>query len=68
MRSVESFADSAEMYMENLWIVVGESVLHGARSLSCKCREVALPSDLVHHSGVAVATLLGYTSVFAISA
>ena len=66
-RNVDSFADGALMYVENLWIVVGESVLHGSATLACQCREVALPSDLVHHSGVAVAMLLGCRSVFAIS-
>ena len=59
VHGVDSFT---ETYVENLWIVVGESVLHGARhvppGLAHQCREVALPSTLVHHSGSAVSMLL----------
>ena len=62
VREVSSFPDSAVREVENVWIVVGESVLYGAKPLACQCQEVRLPSDLVHHSGVAVAMLLGCIS------
>ena len=62
VRDVSSFPDSAVREVENVWIVVGESVLYGANALACQCEEVRLPSDLVHHSGVAVAMLLGCIS------
>ena len=47
--------------VDNLWIVVGESVLHGVSSslLMDHCREVSLQSNYVHHSGSSVAMLLG---------
>lgn len=45
--------------VDRLWIVVGESVLSGASGLAVQHREVALVSDYVYHSGVAVAMLLG---------
>ena len=61
-RDISSFPDSAVREVDNVWIVVGESVLHGAKSLAAQCREVALPSELVHHSGVAVAMLLACIS------
>ena len=61
-RTEDSFSRNDEMWVENLWIVVGEGVLHGAANLACQCREVALPSELVHHSGTAVAMLLGCIS------
>ena len=49
--------------VDKLWIVVGESVLFGAPpSLREQCREVSLRSDYVHHSGTAVAMLLGCLS------
>ena len=60
-------ADSfTEKYVESLWIVVGGSVLHGAGHvpwrLAHQCREVALPTTLVHHSGNAVSMLLACIS------
>ena len=48
--------------VDKLWIVVGESVLFGASGLAEQCREVSLPSEYVHHSGTAVAILLGCLS------
>lgn len=47
--------------VDHLWIVVGESVLHGVHSslLADQCREVSLPSQYVFHSGTSVAMLLG---------
>ena len=61
-RVTHSVASFTEAYVENLWIVVGDGVLHGATHLAPwvahQCREVALPSNLVHHSGGAVSMLL----------
>ena len=39
-----------------VWIVVGDDVLHGNERF--ECRHVALPSNLVHHSGVAISMVL----------
>ena len=57
-RTAASFGSSSTPVIEKLWIVVGESVLRGATDLQCESRSVALPGDLIHHSGPAVAQLL----------
>ena len=56
-RTAESFRTRDSTPVEAVWIVVGEEVLGGA-ALACPCREVALPSEVIHHSGVAVAMVL----------
>ena len=63
-RHVSSFQDDTVRHIDSLWFVVGESVLHGTSNMACSCVEVALPSDLMHHSGSAVATLIGCRIMF----
>ena len=59
LHTAADFSQNEEMLVETLWIVAGDHVLHGASNLACQCREVASPSELVHHSGAAIAMLLG---------
>ena len=65
-RPVHDAASFNATYVDTVWIVVGDSVLHGARPASTssgyQLREVALPTDLIHHSGSAVSMLLACIS------
>ena len=57
-RTASSFDTAAPVWIDFIWIVVGETVLRGFSGSGFNFREVALPSDLVHHSGTSVAMLL----------